>query len=65
VVVWDEASFEWQVVLRFWVDSCEGIVGGDYYAFRADEDLASLDCGLEGVVICPDLEVVSANLFWA
>jgi len=53
------------VVLRFWVDSCEGIVGGDYYAFRADEDLASLDCGLEGVVICPDLEVVSANLFWA
>lgn len=38
------------------------MVGGDDDAFRADQDLASFDCGLEGVVVCPDLDVMASNL---
>lgn len=57
-----EPSLQWCGVLHLRVALLDGVVAGDHYPLWSDEELATLLCCLEGVVVSPLLEVLASNL---
>ncbi len=43
----------------------DGVVAGDYDSLRSNQSLAAFLGCLEGIVICPNLHVMTSNLLWS
>lgn len=60
-----ESSEQRLMVLSLWIALLYRVVAGDHDPLGSDQELAALLVSLEGVVVCPLLQVLAPNLLGA